>query len=154
MTYWSFRIRISTLQSVLLAYYELRNCWSELLITDSATGCILKRNLVSALDGKMWVDITALHVAASSLDPSLKSFSFVKDATERKNLLEQAVQAAKENALSCILVTDDHLGDSDIEGTAAEAHDNDIAFKKAKFDPFAEFRNAALDTSKRSDHAS
>ena len=64
--------------------------------------------------------ITALHVAASYLDPSLKSFSFVKDAAERKNLLEQAVQTAKENALSCILVTDDQSGDSDIEDTAAK----------------------------------
>lgn len=45
------------------------------------------------------------------------------------------------------------MKDSDIEDTAAEAHDNNIASKKAKFDPFAEFRNAALDTSKRSDHA-
>ena len=133
---------ISTLQSVLPAYYKLRNSWSEHLSTDSATGRILKRNLVSALDGKMWVDINALHVAASYLDPSLKSFSFVKDTRERKNLLEQAVQAIRENAES---------GDSDIEDTA-ESPDNDGASKKAKYDPFAEFRNIVLDT--RSGHAS
>ena len=34
---------ISTLQSVLPAYYKLRNCWPEVLTTNSATGCILKR---------------------------------------------------------------------------------------------------------------
>jgi len=33
--------------------------------SDSAAGRILKRNLVSGLDTKMWKDITALHVAAS-----------------------------------------------------------------------------------------
>ena len=143
---------ISTLQSVLPAYYKLRNSWSEHLSTDSATGRILKRNLVSALDGKMWVDINALHVAASYLDPSLKSFSFVKNTRERKNLLEQAVQAIRENAVSYagILVTDES-GDSDIEDTA-ESPDSDGASKKAKYDPFAEFRNAVLDT--RSGHAS
>ena len=54
----------------------------ELPSTDSATGRILKRNLVTALDEKMWMDITALHVAASYLDPSWKSFSFVKDGKE------------------------------------------------------------------------
>ena len=53
---------ISTLQSVLPAYYKLCNSWSEHLTTDSAAGRILKRNLVSALDGKMWVEINALHV--------------------------------------------------------------------------------------------
>ena len=145
---------ISTLQSVLPAYYKLRNCWSEQLTTDSAAGRILKRNLVSALDGKMWVDINALHVAASYLDPSLKSFSFVKGTRERKNLLEQAVQVVRENAVSCdgILVTDESE-DSDIEDTA-ESPNNDVASKKAKYDPFAEFRNAALDTSKRSGHVS
>ena len=55
----------------------------------------------------MWVDITALHVGASYLDPSLKTFSFVKDTRERKNLLQQTVKAARENALSCIFVTDE-----------------------------------------------
>ena len=82
---------ISTLQSVLPAYYKLRNSWSEHLTTDSAAGRILKRNLVLALDGKMWVDINALRVAASYLNPSLKSFLFVKNTRELKSLLEQAV---------------------------------------------------------------
>ena len=91
-----------------------------------------------------WVDITSLHVTASSLDSSLKSFSLVKDATEWKNLLEQAFHAAKENILLCILVTDNQLEDNDIEDTAAKTLDNDVASKKA----------AALDTSNRSDHAS
>jgi len=53
---------IVTLQSVLPAYYLLRNYWSDLLTNDSAAGHILKRNLVTALDEKMWMDITALHV--------------------------------------------------------------------------------------------
>ena len=58
----------------------------------------MKRNLVSGLDTKMWEDIIALHVAASYLDPSLKGFSFVRDAEERCSLSEQAAVIAEENA--------------------------------------------------------
>ena len=89
-------------------------------------------------------DLNPLHVAASYLDPSLKSFSFVKNTREWKNLLEQAVQAIRENAVSYagILVTD-KSEDSDTEGTA-KSPDNDVASKKVKYDPFAEFRNVAL----------
>jgi len=46
-----------------------------------------------------WTYVTALHIAASYLDPSLKSFSFVKDGKEWRNLLEQATQAAWKNAM-------------------------------------------------------
>jgi len=50
----------------------LHNYWSELPTTDGAAGNILKSNLVTALYEKMqWMDITALHVAVSYLDPSL-----------------------------------------------------------------------------------
>ena len=59
------------------------------------------------------------------------------------------MQAVRENAVSYpdILVTDESE-DSDTKGTA-ESPNSDVASKKAKCDPFAEFRNAALDTSKR-----
>ena len=148
---------IVTLQSVLPAYYLLRNYWSELPTTDCAAERILKRNLVMALDEKMWMDITTLHVAASYLDPSLKSFSFVKDGKERRNLLEQAVQAARENAMHSngILVSDDS-DTSDLEDmtVTAECPDNETSTKKAKYDPFAEFRNVASGTTKSSGHGS
>ena len=136
---------ISTLQSVLSACYKLCNCWSEVLTTDSAAGCILRRNLISTWDRKMQIDVTALHVAASYLDPSLKT-SFLNNTRERKNLLEQGVKAARENALSCIFVTDESE-DSEIKDIG-ESSGNDVASKKTKYDPFAEFRNADLDTSK------
>ena len=121
-----------------------------------------------ALDEKMWMDITALHVAASYLDPSLKSFSFVKDGKELRNLLKQAVQAARENAMhfNGILVSDDSdtsdledMTASDLEDTSdledkTERSDNETSTKKAKYDPFAEFRNVASSTSKSSGHVS
>ena len=49
---------VPSLQFVLPAFYKLRNFWSELSAADSAAGRILKRNLVKALDSKMWEDIT------------------------------------------------------------------------------------------------
>ena len=146
---------IVTLQSVLPAYCSY---WTELSTTDNVAGRILKRKVVAALDEKMWVDVTAIHVAASYLDPSLKSFSIVKDAREWKNLLEQAEQAARENAMSYagILVTDDSEG-SDIEdGTTGEHSDREdgVATKKAKCYPFAEFRNVVTGNPKSSHHTS
>jgi len=94
----------------------------------------------------MWMDITALHVAASHLDPSLKSFSFVKDGKEQRNLLEQEVQDAQENSMyfNGILFSDDS-DTSDLEDIIVTMDwvDNESSAKKAKYDSFAEFRNVA-----------
>ena len=100
----------------------------------------------------MWVG-TAIHVATSYLDPSLKSFSFIKDVKERKGLLAQAEEAVRENAMSYsgILVTDDS-DCSDIEDcTTGEQSDreDDVVSKKAKYDPFSEFRNVVTGNPKR-----
>jgi len=97
-------------------------CFADLSTNDSVAGRILKRNLVTAL---MWMDITALHVAASYLDPSLKSFSFVKDGKQR-NLLEQVTQAARENGIhfNGILVSDES-DTSDLEDMTATAESPD-----------------------------
>ena len=94
----------------------------------------------------------------SYLDPSLKSFSFVKDAKEWKNLFEQAEQATRENAMSYagILVTDDSEG-SDIEDGTTGGHSNredDVATTKAKYDPIADFRKVVTGNSKSSGHTS
>ena len=97
-----------------------------------------------------------LYVGASYLDPSLKTFSFAKDTREWKNLLQHAIKAARENALSCIFVTDESE-DSDIEDIK-DSPDSDVASKKTKYDPFAdpfaEFKNAALDMRKETGHGS
>ena len=106
----------------------------------------------SAISSVTVGQITALHVGASYLDSSLKIFSFVKDTKEKKNLLQQAIKATRENALSCIFVSDESE-DSDIEDIG-ESHDSDVASKKTKYDPFAEFRNAALDMRKEIGHGS
>lgn len=76
---------ICTLQFVLPSFYKLRAFWSAKSTTDSVAGRVLKRHLISCLDEKLWPDISALHVTASWLDPTLKSFSFVKDIGERDN---------------------------------------------------------------------
>ena len=87
---------------------------------------------------------------------SILSWSILKDLLvnnrEQKNLLQQAVKATRENALSCISVADESE-DSDIKDIG-DSSDNDVASKKTKYDPFAEFRNAALDTSKGTCHES
>ena len=81
---------VQTLHLALPLYYQLRNFWSETKATGIAAGRILKRHLVKALDDKMWEDIVALHVAATWLDPTLKSFSFISHNEERNGILKQA----------------------------------------------------------------
>ena len=92
---------VPSLQFDLPAFYKLQKFWSQLSATDTAAGRVLKRNLVMALDSKMWEDISALHVAASYLDPSLKGFLFVKDTGEQCNLSEQAADIVKKCHGSC-----------------------------------------------------
>ena len=67
---------VPSLQSVLPAIYRLGDFWSDLSTADTVAGHVLKRNLVTALDSKMWEAIIALHVAASYLD-------LVKDTGKR-----------------------------------------------------------------------
>ena len=137
---------VSTLQFVLPSFYKLQNFWCNLSASDTAAGHILKRNVVSALDTKLWEDITALHVATSYLDPSLKGFSFVRDAEERRSLSEQAASIVKENAMA---IAKAHVyppkepEDSDVE--ALEEEIEAVANKRLKHDPMAEFRNTAGD---------
>ena len=90
---------IPTLHLVLPSYYQLRNFWSETKATDTAAGRILKRCLVKALDDKTWEDIVALHVAATWLDPTLKSFSFIGNNEEQNALLKQAEEVIEGHAV-------------------------------------------------------
>ena len=122
----------------------------------TAAGHVLKRNLVTALDSKMWEDITALHLAASYLDPSLKGLSFIKDTGEQHNLSEQAADIVKQNAMTAAKVhmyPANELEDSDVEVLENNGQERETAVehtnKRAKYDPLAEFRNAATDSESR-----
>jgi len=147
---------VSSLQFVLPSFYKLRNFWSDMSASDTAAGRVLKRNLVIALDTKMWDDITALHVAASYLGPSLKGLSFVKDTNEWRSLLEQEADIVKKNAMTAAKVfvyPTKELEDSDVESLENDEDEREPAVecanKRAKYDPLAEFRNAAVDNERR-----
>ena len=140
---------IPTLHLVLPSFYQLRNFWSETKATDTATGRILKRNLVMALDDKMWKDILALHVAATWLDPTLKSFSFVSNSEERTALLKQAETVVERHAVVAAgdlyqetgeITEEDH--EDDIE-EVTEVEEEQHA-KRCKHDPLLEFRNSTM----------
>lgn len=79
-----------SIQSVLPAYYLLKNMWSTVDATDSAPLRIAKKDLAKQLDEKLWSSITAVHVASTWLDPSLKHFAFVRANSEKDTLLKQA----------------------------------------------------------------
>ena len=104
----------------------------------------------------MWEDITGLHVAASYIDPSLKGFTFVKDTVERRNLLDQAADVIKQNAMTAAklhVYPTKEAEDSDVEVLENDEQEREAAVghtnKKAKYDPLAEFRNAASDSGAR-----
>jgi len=138
---------LPSLQFVLPAFYKLRNFWCEVSAADTAASRVLKRNLVVALDSKMWEDVTALHVASSYLDPSLKGFSFVRDAGERRNLSKQAEELVRHNAMIVakmyVYPDSDELEDGDIEALEDDEEERQEVAKRTKHDPLAEFRNAS-----------
>jgi len=74
----------------------------------------------------MCVDITAIHVAVSYLNPFLKSFSFVKDAREQKKLhgrmLSYLYSCQKIVILEMVQKTGEHSDKED-----------DVVTKKAKY---------------------
>ena len=83
----------------------------------------------------MWEDITALHVGASYLDPSLKGFSFVRDTEERRSLSEQAAAIVEENAMITVAQVYPPKGsnDSDVESLDnEEEEESEAANERAK----------------------
>ena len=146
---------VPSLLFVLPVFYKLRNSWSKLSATGTAArhvGRVLRRNLVMALDSKIWEDISALHIAASCLDPSLKGFSFVKDTGERHNLPEHAADIVKKNTMVAAKIhvyPTKELEASDVEVLENDEQEREAADeftnKRTKYDPLAEFRNTATD---------
>jgi len=95
----------------------------------------------------MCEDITALHVAASYLDPSLKGFSFVRDTEEQRSLSEQAAAIVEENAMTAVAQVYPPKGSNDSNAKSLgseeeeESEADERAKKRLKYDPLAEFRN-------------
>ena len=129
---------------MLPSYYQLCNFWSETKATDTATGRILKRHLVEALDDKMWEDIVALHVAVAWLDSTLKSFSFISNNEERNALLKQAEEVIEGHAVVAAHDLYQEAADSrevyeeDQEDDVIEVEEEQYA-KRYKHDPLLEF---------------
>jgi len=61
-----------TLQNVVPAFYLLRNVWNQKISTDDRRVKCLKKELVLQLDDKVWPAITAVHLTATYLDPTLQ----------------------------------------------------------------------------------
>ena len=61
-----------TIQNVVPAFYLARNAWSQKNATDDRRVRSLKKELMLQLDDKVWSAITAVHLAATYLDPTLR----------------------------------------------------------------------------------
>lgn len=84
-----------TIGNVLPSYYLLRGLWSETKSTDLATVRRLKKELVIAIDAKMWTSIIQLHFAATFLDPTLREFRFCSVAKDRQLFRQQAINCIR-----------------------------------------------------------
>lgn len=127
------------LQSVLPAFFLLRNTWSAVAPTDSATIRILRKNLVKELDAKWWPSISAIHVAATWLDPTLKHLLFVEKEDQKLSLLKQARDSVSEYGLRAICRQRNRAGE-----VIEIHHPRPPPQKIARFDssdPLASYRN-------------
>lgn len=86
---------IPTISYVVPSYYLLRTKWSE-NTADRPEVRKLKKELVEALDAKLWSSIVQLHFAATYLDPTLKEFMFCPVKKDRVLFRQQAVACIKE----------------------------------------------------------
>jgi F0F1-type ATP synthase alpha subunit len=75
--------KVPTLQSVVPSFYLLRNTWEQHTAGEDRRIKILKKELVSQLDAKVWTSITAVHMAATYLDPTFKQFICVPLEVDR-----------------------------------------------------------------------
>ena len=132
-------------------YLYITSCiiFGQVKATGTAAGRILKRHLVKALDDKMWEDIVALHVAATWLDPTLKSFSFNSHNKERNGVLKQAEEVIEGHAVvaACDLYQEAADGrevpEEDQEDDVIEIEEEQCA-KRYKHDPLLEYRNSIM----------
>ena len=98
----------------------------------------------------MWKDIVALHIVATWLDPTLKSFSFVSNSEEWKALLQQAEKVFEGHAVVAAGDLYQNTAENDREGTAEDYENNieEVAeeqhAKRCKHDPLLEFRNSTM----------
>ena len=80
---------IASIQNVAPSYYALQNAW-EIETGDDPITRVLKRIMTEEIIQKVWTSLNSIHFIATYLDPTLKSFIFVKSKRNRVNLLQSA----------------------------------------------------------------
>ena len=81
-----------TLHMVLPCYYKIQK-HSVPQIEDCVILMTLKENVHKHMVGKYWNAITSIHVCATFLDPSFRSFAFVGELDQRQTFVQQAKDA-------------------------------------------------------------
>jgi hypothetical protein len=80
---------VPTIEYVLPSYYLLHGMWNQTKPTDLAEVRRLKKELINALDGKMWTSIVQLHFAATFLDPSLRELTIQRSFRNKSSSSRQ-----------------------------------------------------------------
>ncbi|KAI6650786.1 Hobo element transposase HFL1 [Oopsacas minuta] len=111
-----------TLQNLVPVYYTLYELW-QIKEEDSEIQQVLKAEFLPVLTEKLWNSIEMLHLSATFLDPSLRSFTFVRSKVDREGFFRQI----KESLLSLAKELDQSNLDMQPQ-------------KKVKYDPFSWFQ--------------
>ena len=98
-------------------------------------------NIVRSIDEKMWASIKTLQTAATWLDPTLKSFTFLENATDCRRLLSDAERMVLSQSSAAVERLQRKLEDTiEIKELSVESPPS---IKRSRLDPLAQFRNTA-----------
>ena len=130
-----------TLQNVVPVYYTLYELW-QIKEEDSEIQQVLKAEFLPVLTEKLWNSIGMLHLSATFLDPSLRSFTFVRSKVDREGFFRQIKESllilAKE-----VAQTNESVNIEDVAITNFELDQSNLDMqpqKKVKYDPFSWFQ--------------
>ena len=130
-----------TLQNVVPVYYTLYELW-QIKEEDSEIQQVLKAEFLPVLTEKFWNSIGMLHLSATFLDPSLRSFTFVRSKVDREGFFRQIKESllilAKE-----VAQTNESVNIEDVAITNFELDQSNLDMqpqKKFKYDPFSWFQ--------------
>ncbi|KAI6651069.1 Transposase [Oopsacas minuta] len=130
-----------TLQNVVPVYYTLDELW-QIKEEDSEIQQVLKAEFLPVLTEKLWDSIGMLHLSATFLDPSLRSFTFVRSKVDREGFFRQIKESllilAKE-----VDQTNESVNIEDVAITNFELDQSNLDMqpqKKVKYDPFSWFQ--------------
>lgn len=117
------------IQKVLPTFYLVTNHLCKEVAEDHSVIKTMKENVKKYMLEKYWPDVNVLHTIATLLDPSFSTLQFIAEDSDRKTLLDDAMQGMRD---MCQV----SQKNADSEVVAAFEMSVEPPIKKTKADPF------------------